>query len=248
MSPPIKRILSHRLVRGAVLGALAAGCGGTTQLPESDVALRPVVSRPAVRAEHGMVVSTERRASQIGRAVLRAGGNAVDAAIATGFALAVTHPAAGNVGGGGFMVIRFPDGEGTAIDFREKAPLASHPEMFLDENGEYSSRIHHYSHLAVGVPGTVAGFAKAHESYGALPWEQLVEPAVDLAEEGFVLSRGLARSLGFVVERDQQYPATVAAFSKNGEVYAAGETLRQPDLGGTLRRISAAMRRAVSPR
>jgi gamma-glutamyltranspeptidase/glutathione hydrolase len=237
MSERIMQTLSSRLVYGAVLAVITAGCGGATQLPEAEVALQPVVSRSPVRAEHGMVVSTERRASQIGRAVLRAGGNAVDAAIATGFALAVTHPAAGNVGGGGFMVIRFPDGEATAIDFREKAPLAAHPEMFLDENGEYSSSIHHNSHLAVGVPGTVAGFAKAHERYGTLPWERLVEPAVDLAKEGFVLPQNLARSLAAVVERYQQYPATVAAFSKAGEPYAAGETMRQPDLAGTLRRI-----------
>ncbi len=226
----------RRLFHYTALTLLAVGCGGT-QSPDAEIALQPVASREPVRAEHGMVVATERLASQAGRAVLRAGGNAVDAAIATGFALAVTHPSAGNVGGGGFMVIRFPDGEATAIDFREKAPGAAHPEMFLDENGEYSSRIHHNSHLAVGVPGTVAGFAKAHESYGTMPWERLVEPAVDLADEGFVLSQNLARSLAAVVDRYGQYPATVAAFSRAGEPYAPGETLRQPDLASTLRRI-----------
>jgi gamma-glutamyltranspeptidase/glutathione hydrolase len=109
--------------------------------------------------------------------------------------------------------------------------------MFLDENGEYSREIHHNSHRAVGVPGTVAGFALAHRSYGKLPWEQLVRPAVDLAEEGFVLTQALARSLAALVQRSQRYPATIEAFSRNGEPYAAGETLRQPDLAGTLRRI-----------
>ncbi len=237
MSELFKLIVSSRFVPVVAIATIAAGCHAVTRPGGAEVEFAPVVSQPPVRAENGMVVSTERRASQVGRAVLRAGGNAVDAAIATGFALAVTHPAAGNVGGGGFMVIRFPDGEATTIDFREKAPLSAYAEMFLDENGEYSREIHHNSHLAVGVPGTVAGFALAHRSYGKLPWEQLVRPAVDLAEEGFVLTQALARSLAALVERYQQYPATIEAFSRNGEAYAAGETLRQPDLARTLRRI-----------
>ncbi len=237
MSELFKLIVSSRFVRVVAITTIAAGCHAATRPAGVEVEFVPVVSPSPVRAEHGMVVSTERRASQVGRAVLRAGGNAVDAAIASGFALAVTHPAAGNVGGGGFMVIRFPEGEATAIDFREKAPLSAHAEMFLDENGEYSREIHHNSHRAVGVPGTVAGFALAHQLYGKLPWEQLVRPAVDLAEEGFVLTQALARSLAALVERYQQYPATIEAFSRNGEPYAAGETLRQPDLARTLRRI-----------
>ncbi|HUO87290.1 MAG TPA: gamma-glutamyltransferase, partial [Thermoanaerobaculia bacterium] len=116
-----------------------------------------VVPGEALRTRGGLVVSEQALASQVGREVLEAGGNAVDAAIATGFALAVTHPAAGNVGGGGFMVIRFPDGTATALDYRERAPAAAHPEMFLDAAGEYDRRLHHESHLAVGVPGSVAG-------------------------------------------------------------------------------------------
>jgi gamma-glutamyltranspeptidase/glutathione hydrolase len=173
----------------------------------------------------------------VGRAILRAGGNAVDAAIATGFALAVTHPVAGNIGGGGFMVIRFPDGNATAFDFREKAPLQAHARMFLDENGEYSSEMHHNSHLSVGVPGTVAGFAKAHGANGKLPWEQLVQPAVDLAADGIVLTQALAASLARLVEGTPEYPATVEAFSKGVMVLQAGEVLRQPDLARTLTRI-----------
>src|SRR5690606_3248064 len=168
--------------------------------------------------------------------VLADGGNAVDAAIATGFALAVTHPTAGNIGGGGFMVIRFPDGRATTIDFREKAPVASHPEMWLDERGEYSSEVHHDSHLAVGVPGTVAGFDKAHRLYGSMDWDDLVDPAVDLADDGFELSEALARSLASFVE-DVPYEATVAAFSRDGTPYEPGEKLRQPDLARTLERI-----------
>lgn len=191
-----------------------------------------------VRSSGGMVSSQQWIASQVGADVLAAGGNAVDAAIATGFALAVTHPTAGNIGGGGFMVIRFPNGQTTALDFREKAPLASHPEMWLDENGEYSSERHHQSHLAVGVPGTVAGFDKAHRLYGQADWSELVEPAVDLAANGFELSETLAGSIGrFATGRGSRYEATVAAFTKNGTPYQPGETLRQPDLARSLERI-----------
>jgi gamma-glutamyltranspeptidase/glutathione hydrolase len=190
-----------------------------------------------LRTDGGMVVSASHIASEVGARVLANGGNAVDAAIATGFALAVTHPTAGNIGGGGFMVIRFPDGAATTFDFREKAPLASFPEMFLDENGEYSSDIHHNSHRAVGVPGTVAGFALAHDRMGSQPWADLVRPAVDLARNGFEVSAGLAQSLEWVLPRMSPYPASVSAFSKEGTPYRAGEVLRQPDLASTLERV-----------
>lgn len=189
-----------------------------------------------VRSSGGMVSSQQWIASQAGADVLAAGGNAVDAAIATGFALAVTHPSAGNIGGGGFMVIRFPNGQSTAIDFREKAPLASHPDMWLDENGEYSSQKHHRGHLAVGVPGTVAGFDKAHRLYGRADWEALVDPAVDLAADGFELSEALSGSIGRFAGRSQ-YPATVAAFSRGGSAYSEGDTWRQADLARSLERI-----------
>lgn len=191
-----------------------------------------------VRAQQGMVVSANAIASRAGMEVLRAGGNAVDAAIATGFALAVVHPTAGNIGGGGFMVIRFPDGRATAIDFREKAPLLAHPEMWVDPaTGEYSSRIHHNSHLAVGVPGTVAGFEYAHRQYGSGEWGRLVAPAVELARDGFALSPTLARSFGNVLSSMEQYPASVAKFSRNGSPYGAGDVWRQPNLAATLERI-----------
>lgn len=189
-----------------------------------------------VRSSGGMVSSQQWIASQVGADVLAGGGNAVDAAIATGLALAVTHPTAGNIGGGGFMVIRFPNGQSTAIDFREKAPGASHPEMWLDENGEYSSEKHHRGHLAVGVPGTVAGFDKAHRLYGRADWEDLVEPSVALARDGFALSDALAGSISRFAARSP-YEATVAAFSKNGGAWSEGETWRQPDLARSLERI-----------
>lgn len=203
---------------------------------------RPVLpevrsGQEVVTVDGGMVVSAYPDASQAGADVLRRGGNAVDAAVAVGFALAVTHPAAGNIGGGGFMVIRFPDGEVTAFDFREKAPLRAHPEMFVDEAGEYSSELHHRSHLAVGVPGTVAGFALAHEQHGSAEWRHLVQPAVDLAADGFVIRERLAASLERMLPAFEDYPATLAQFSKGGEPYEAGERLVQGDLASTLERI-----------
>jgi len=195
-------------------------------------------SAEPARAVHGMVVSADTLASRVGMQVLRRGGNAVDAAVATGLALAVTFPGAGNIGGGGYMVIRYPDGRTTCFDFREKAPLAAHPEMWLDENGEYSSRIHHNSHKAVGVPGTVAGFVKAHGAIGRAEWTDLVEPAIELARDGFRLTRTRARDFAGYVERAfRPYPASMAVFSKNGEPYATGDLFRQPDLARTLERI-----------
>ena len=190
----------------------------------------------SIRSQAGMVSSQQWIASQVGADVLSSGGNAVDAAIATGFVLAVTHPTAGNIGGGGFMVIRFPNGQSTAIDFREKAPLASHPEMWLDESGQYSSEVHHRSYKAVGVPGTVAGFDKANRLYGVAAWADLVQPAIDLAGEGFELSESLAGSITRFASRSP-YEATVSAFTKGGAPYQVGESWSQPDLARSLERI-----------
>ena len=228
-----RRQFLPRLAALAVLGLGA--CGQPDAEPPEPPPLSVV--RDVLTSDGGMVVSAYPEASAAGAEALAAGGNAVDAAIATGLALAVTHPAAGNIGGGGFMVIRFPDGRATAIDFREKAPLRAHPEMFLGEDGEYSSRIHHRSHLAVGVPGTVAGFALAHERYGSAEWAGLVEPSVALARDGFVVSERLAGSLARMLDRFRDYPASFAQFSKDGEAYEAGETLVQADLAATLERI-----------
>jgi gamma-glutamyltranspeptidase/glutathione hydrolase len=219
--------------RSAILTFLLT-LAGTTAMLSPPAAMAQ--SEGVVRSNGGMVASQQWIASQVGADVLADGGNAVDAAIATGFALAVTHPTAGNIGGGGFMVIRFPDGRTTTLDFREKAPLQAHPRMWLDGNGEYSSQMHHNSHLAVGVPGTVAGFDKAHRLYGRSDWSDLVAPAVDLADDGFELSEALAGSLERFVGR-VQYEASQQAFSDDGDPYGAGETLRQPDLARTLARI-----------
>jgi len=191
-----------------------------------------------------MVVSASSIASEVGRDVLVAGGNAVDAAIATGFALAVTYPVAGNIGGGGFMVIRFPDGRATTIDFREMAPGAANPGMFTDSSGVYSAQVHHESHKAVGVPGTVAGFALAHSKYGKTPWNLLVDPAVRLATDGFVVPTGLARSLSGALNYFKPYPASVAAYSKSGQPYVAGEKIGTADAMASI----VVRRRGLSPR
>ena len=214
-----------------LLAACAAPQTATTPVIRQQQLGQPVV------AQHGMVVSATQLSSDIGNEVLRRGGNAVDAAIATGFALAVTYPRAGNIGGGGFMVIRFPDGRVTGFDFREKAPLKAHANMFLDEKGEYSSQIHHNSHLAVGVPGTVAGFALAHSKYGKSRWSDLVAPSVRLARDGFAVMPGLASSLAGTLERFKRYPGSIAAFSNNGVAYKEGELFKQLDLARTLERI-----------
>ncbi|MCH2584238.1 MAG: gamma-glutamyltransferase, partial [Planctomycetes bacterium] len=189
------------------------------------------------RVENGLVVSQELHASEAGLSILRKGGNAVDAAIATAFALAVTHPAAGNLGGGGFMVVMLGDGTSTTFDFRERAPSASRPDMFLDKDGKSDSARHHFSHLAGGVPGSVAGLQLAHRRLGKLPWRELVEPAVRLASGGFKVSPGLAADLAGRLKGFSRYPATLAQFSREGETYRAGAVLEQKELAGPLERI-----------
>lgn len=208
------------------------------------VLLALVVALPAAagaqqpeRARDGMVVSQNVTASRIGAAVLQEGGTAIDAAVATAFALAVTHPTAGNIGGGGFVVFRPASGAPEAYDFREMAPGRATPTMFL-KDGKYSDTLHHDSHLSVGVPGTVAGLHLAWKEHGKLPWKRLLDPAIALARDGFPVTDGLARSLRGVLRSMQPYPASVAQFSKNGAPYGPGDVLKQPDLARTLERIA----------
>ncbi len=188
-----------------------------------------------VQAQNGMVVSTDRYASQAGVDALKAGGNAVDAAVATAFALAVVNPEAGNIGGGGFMVIRFADGTTAALDFRERAPGAAAHDMYLDENGELTdgSRV---GHRAVGVPGSVAGLWKAHQRFGALPWSDLVAPAIELAD-GFEIRERQAKSLRHYADDLGQFSHTAEIFLPGGTPPGVGDTLVQADLARTLRRI-----------
>ena len=203
----------------------------------------PVVARPAshpVRVKHGMVAAAQLIGAQVGVAALVDGGNAVDAAVATAFALAVTLPSAGNLGGGGFLLYRPATGDPVAYDFREVAPARAHAAMFL-KDGEYDEERHHQGHLAVGVPGTVAGLHLAWRDNGRLSWRRLVEPAIDLARNGFVVGDGLARSLRSVLPfmKERGYEASVAQFSKReGEPYEIGDVLKQVDLARTLERVA----------
>src|SRR5215472_15678506 len=190
-----------------------------------------------VRAKKGMVVSSSLIASTAGAQILEEGGSAVDAAVATAFALAVTFPAAGNIGGGGFLLLRPSVGSPVAYDFRETAPTGSSPTMFL-KNGTYDENLHHESYVSIGVPGSVAGLHLAWKENGHLPWPKLLEPAIRLARDGFPVSEGLARSLQKVLPELQRSPAAVSQFSKNGIPFEVGETLRQPDLALTLERIA----------
>ena len=186
---------------------------------------------------HAAVVSQDKIASQVGADILRRGGNAMDAAVATAFALAVTHPAAGNIGGGGFLVFRAANGEAVTYDFREKAPAAAHAKMFLRDD-QYDADLHHHHHLSVGVPGTVAGLHLAWQEHGRLPWPELVQPAVQLAHDGFMVSTGLARSLKSARPLLAKHPAALAQFTRQGVPYEAGETLIQPELARSLGRIA----------
>jgi gamma-glutamyltranspeptidase/glutathione hydrolase len=196
-------------------------------------------SRTPARAAKGMVGSTEEQASRIGVAILKKGGNAIDAAVAVGFALAVTHPAAGNIGGGGLMLIRFADGRTTAIDYREMAPGRAHRDMFLDEKGEPVAERSLVGPLAAGVPGSVAGLAYVQKRYGMLTLADTIAPAIDLAENGFEVSDALSRSLASDRKLFLRFPETAKIFLKNGQPYEPGSRLVQTDLAKTLRLIAA---------
>lgn len=195
--------------------------------------------RTPAPARQGMVVSSHYLGSEAGRAILQDGGNAVDAAIATAFALAVTLPSAGNIGGGGFLVYHGDDGTVTSFNFREKAPLAATADMYLDENGGIRNNANHDGPLSVGVPGTVAGLWLAHQRLGSKPWAELLQPAIDLAEKGFPSTWAMQSFLKSMQERDEpMYAAAKAAFLKKGtDLYEPGELWKQPDLAATLKRI-----------
>ena len=198
-------------------------------------------AREPVRARHGIVASTNEVASRVGVDVLKRGGNAVDAAIAVAFALQVTHPAAGNLCGGGFMVIRLKNGKTTAIDYREMAPAAAHRDVYLDKNGkliegEGGSLV---GYRAAGVPGTVRGMELALNKYGSgkLTWAQLIEPARRLAANGFAVPYSLSRSLKGSDEYLSKYPETKRIYLRNGNLYKEGEVFKQPELAATFARL-----------
>jgi gamma-glutamyltranspeptidase/glutathione hydrolase len=198
-----------------------------------------LAQRAPVEAEHGMVVSASQLASQVGTDILKRGGNAADAAVATGIALAVTYPRAGNLGGGGFATLKLADGRTTTIDFRETAPAAASRDMYLDAQGQVIQGQSTVGYKASGVPGTVAGLALLHQKYGSgkLSWTELLEPARRLAEQGFPVSAALARDLRSSERLLGRFPESKRVFLRDGKPYNAGETFRQPDLAKTLQRL-----------
>jgi len=189
-----------------------------------------------VHAQHAIVVSVHELASHVGVDIMQAGGNAIDAAVATGFALAVVHSPAGNIGGGGFMLIRMADGKTHFIDYREKAPAAATRDMFLDPQGNVIPGASKIGYKSIGVPGSVAGLVYAEQKYGKLTLKQVMAPAIRLAREGYALSWGEAAD--FHDQYLAQFPESRRVFQRNGDYYKPGEVFRQPDLARTLERIA----------
>jgi gamma-glutamyltranspeptidase/glutathione hydrolase len=213
---------------GASLLALALAAGAAQ-----------AASRPAVEAEHAMVVSEQHYATDAGLEVLREGGNAVDAAVAVGYALAVTHPCCGNIGGGGFMLIRMADGTEKFVDFRETAPAAASKDMYLDASGNPVREASILGWKAVAVPGTVAGLELAEQSFGKLGRQKVMAPAIKLARDGYILSRGDTDIIDYVKGRLERDPEAAKIFLKpDGSTYQPGEILRQKDLAATLEKIA----------
>src|SRR4051794_14333399 len=215
------------------------GCLLAQEVSQSGLELkapRPMVSEPE-RGAKAMIASANEIASRAGLDILRQGGNAVDAAVAVSFALAVVHPEAGNLGGGGYMVVRMSDGRSMAFDYRETAPAAAKPGMYKNP---IESRV---GYKASAVPGTVAGLALAHKTFGTLPWKAVLEPARRLAAKGFPASQRLELILRLQVPVMKQFPATAKVFLHGSEQpLKQGDLLKQPDLAATIRRLQKSPR------
>ncbi len=209
-------------------GPLQARPTGDTSLPD----------QPLVTAKHGMVVSAQHLATAVGVDILKHGGNAIDAAVAVGYALAVVHPCCGNIGGGGFMTIHLADGRNLFLDFREKAPLAATPDMMQNATGQVVKGRSTKTYLGVGVPGTVMGLDEALAKYGTMSRKQVMAPAIRLAKDGFVLEPGDVRILDTSTDAFRAHPNVAAIFLDHGHPWQAGQTLRQPQLARTLQSIA----------
>src|ERR1700741_209066 len=196
-------------------------------------------SQAPVAAENGMVVTAQHLATHVGVDVLKDGGNAVDAAVAVGYALAVVYPAAGNLGGGGFMTIQLADDRKTFLDFRETAPKGATANMYLDKDGNVVSGLSTKGHLAVGVPGSVSGMEYAREKYGTMKRADLLAPAIQLAEQGFVLDQGDIDLLRAATDDFKDDPASAGIFLNKGQPFDVGDKLVQSELAKTLREISS---------
>ncbi|MDQ7816133.1 MAG: gamma-glutamyltransferase [Melioribacteraceae bacterium] len=197
----------------------------------------PIANGHPVRSKNGMVVTASPLASDAGVSILKKGGNAVDAAVAVGFALAVTYPSAGNIGGGGFMVIHLANGINTTLDFRETAPIAAFENMFLDSLGNYNPDASQLGWKSSGVPGTVHGLITALEKYGSLSLSDVIQPAIDLAEEGFKLTDNMANSINYYYNDFMNYESSKKIFTNNGNKYSEGDLFIQKDLANTLKSI-----------
>ncbi|OIP17613.1 MAG: gamma-glutamyltransferase [Comamonadaceae bacterium CG2_30_57_122] len=209
---------------------------GSWLLISSNISM--AASLAPVAAEHGMVVTAQHLATQVGVDVLKQGGNAIDAAVAVGYALAVVYPAAGNLGGGGFMTLQLADGQKTFLDFREKAPLAATANMYLGQDGNVVKGLSTDGHLAVGVPGSVSGLEYARQKYGTRDRAQLLKPAIELAQQGFNLTQGDIDILHTATAAFGKDKASGAIFLKHGQPFKVGDKLVQKDLAKTLQRIS----------
>jgi gamma-glutamyltranspeptidase/glutathione hydrolase len=253
LSPGRHAFLAYA-VRGLLMLMLVGASSAWTVAPASaqradDPAAASIIARDALFhppvAKNGMVAAEDRTAAEVGVEILRKGGNAVDAAVATGFALAVTHPQAGNLGGGGFMLIALPaKNKVIALDYREMAPAAATRDLFLGPDGEVDNDKARYSRASAGVPGTVAGLIHALDTYGTMSLAEILAPAIRLAEDGIQVPRGLAFALAGNRARFEKDPSSVKYFMHpEGRPYDTGETLKQPDLGRTLRMIAADGRR-----
>ncbi len=189
------------------------------------------------KSKNGMVVSASKIASEVGVEILKEGGNAIDAAVAVGFTLAVTYPYAGNIGGGGFMVIHLQDGTNTTIDFRERAPFTAYRNMYLNKDGNVIENMSLEGAASVGVPGSVAGLIYALEKYGTMKLAKVIQPAIDLAENGWALESQDAESFYNFLEVFSKYPSSFNVFTNNGVPYKEGDLFKQPDLAWTLKQI-----------
>jgi gamma-glutamyltranspeptidase/glutathione hydrolase len=201
------------------------------------LAASTIRAQEPVYAKQGMIVSAEQLATKVGVEILKKGGNAVDAAVGVGFALAVTYPSAGNLGGGGYMVIHLQDGTDVALDYRERAPEKATRNMYLDENGEFNPKLSQDNTSSSGVPGSVAGLLQALKKYGKLSLSEVIQPAIDLAAHGFPVSFAFSNSLKPVREDFKKYPSSAKVFLHGEEVLQPGELFCQPELAATLRLI-----------
>src|SRR5215471_18653510 len=236
----MKKQIFLRLVAGGVV-AVCLSAGGAAQNAaqyKERAETQRAWPKDAVRGAHGMVATDEELASRAGVEILQKGGNAVDAAVATAFALAVVEPAAGNIGGGGFMLVRMADGRTSFLDYRETAPAKATRDMYIKPDGKLDTEASVSGYQAVAVPGTVAGLASALASYGTMKLADVMAPAIQLADGGFPVSEKLAKEFRGERRDLQKFSVSYRIFLKNGALYETGETLRQPELAATLKRIA----------